>query len=111
MILKNKNLAIFDNDNALICREGPKENAKYSCNNSHQINEIAEEVVYLCETLRTRNTFEKDVQEGGVNIVSWEDISEATDNDRKLRTIRNAFRNNDMETVRKEITGIRISDN
>ena len=48
---------------------------------------------------------------GRVNSVSWVDIDEAGEYDRKFKTLRNALRNNDEETVKKEISGLKISDN
>ena len=39
------------------------------------------------------------------------DIDEASENDQKLKILRNALRNNDEETTKKEIAGLKISDN
>ena len=109
VVLKIKNLAIFDNDNALICKAGPTENAEFSCNTICIAAKTPDEVVILEdeEQLKINIATEKI----GITTIHWEDIDEAIEQDKKLRKIRNALKMNDEDTLKEEIAGKIISDN
>ena len=95
-ILKNKNLAIFDVDSAIMCSSGhDKVKARNSCEKSCSPKEIGEEVVILDESKKFHINFAADVNSNKVNSVSWEDIDKATHDNKKVNTIRNALKLND----------------
>ena len=79
-ILKERNLAVFDRDNAIICKSGPIENAKFSCTELCDANNTPKEVVILDEGEKFQVNFNADISNGKVNSVSWEDIDEASEN-------------------------------
>ena len=110
IIFEDKAVAVYDKDSAIICRVGPKDDARTSCSSPHN-KELSEEIIELNEIEVFYSRFENDVNNGGINTVTWDDISEAIENDEKLTSIRNALRNGDKNTVNKELTGIKISDN
>merc|ERR1712030_98834 len=68
-----------------------------------------EEVVVLDESKKFQVNFTQEANK--INSVSWEDIDEAIEYDRKLKVIRNALKMNDEETIQTEISGLKISDN
>merc|ERR1712030_272220 len=68
-----------------------------------------EEVVVLDESKKFQVNFTQEANK--INSVSWEDIDEAIEQDRKLKVIRNALKMNDEETIQTEISGLKISDN
>ena len=94
-----------------ICKPGPEKNAKFSCNKICKEKNTPEEIVILDETEEFQVNFAEDVKKGCVNSVSWVDIDEASENDKKIKILRTALMNNDDETIRKEISGLKISDN
>ena len=110
IIFEDKAVAVYDKDSAIICRVGPKDDARTSCSSPHN-KELSEKIIELNEIEVFYSRFENDVSNGGINTVTWDDISEAIENDEKLTSIRNALRNGDKNTVNKELTGIKISDN
>ena len=46
----------------------------------------------------------------GMEAITWSEISEAIEDDPKLKKILNALRDGDDETVTKEITGVKLLD-
>merc|ERR1712030_96164 len=83
--------------------------AKFSCAKSCDIEKLPEEVVQLNESKKFQVNFANEAN--NVKSVSWEDIDEAIEHDKKLKLIRNALRLNDEETIQAEISGLKISDN
>ena len=92
ILFKEKNLAVFDRDSAIICKSGPVENAKFSCNKTCIAKDTPKEIIILDEDTTFQINFNEDVVQGRVNSVSWEDIDEASDNDKTLKTLRNALK-------------------
>ena len=87
VVLKDRNLAIFDRDSAIICKAEPKEDAKFSCEKTCKADKIAEEVVILDDSKLFQVNFVQDVNK--VNSVNWDDD----------------------EAIQTEISGLKISDN
>ena len=50
ILFTEKNLAVFDRDSAIICKSGPTENAKFSCNKICIEENTPKEVVILDDT-------------------------------------------------------------
>lgn len=111
-VLKGKTLASYDVDYAIMCSAGhdalPSRN---SCDDNCSVDDTDEDVVIIDDSKKFKVNFNADIQNNKVNAVSWKDIDEATDNDRKLNKIRNALKSNDKETLEGEIKGLTMSDN
>ena len=111
-VLRCKPLACYDNDNAVMCSAGHEElTSRNSCANNCSIENTGENIVIINDSREYKVNFNADIRNNKVNAVSWEDIDEATDNDRELNKIRNAIKENDKETLKEAIKGLKMSDN
>ena len=96
IIFEDKAMAVYDKDSALICRVGPEDDAITFCSSPHN-EELSEEIIELNEIGVFYSRFENDVNNGGINTVMWDNISEAIEHDEKLTSIRNALQNGDKK--------------
>ena len=102
----------FDVDNAIMCSTGhDKLPERNSCNVNCSISNTSEDVVILNDSKQYQISFNSTTENNKINAVSWEEIDEATDNDKKLSNIRNDLKVNDRDTLESEIKGLKISDN
>ena len=108
LLNNQKTTALFDGDSAPVCKGGDEKDARAS-HPEERCDNTLEDTIYLPKSKKLE-LYVMSQAKKGMEAITWSEISEAIEDDPKLKKILNALRDGDDETVTKEITGVKLLD-